>query len=317
MTDGSNAPFGKMPTGKPSCSIAHPANNHDKNHIRPDFIKKHPHMKTIIQLALGILATVAAPALQSQVACYNFDVIYEIGDEFWVPNTGSGGDTINDINSLDIRMFGVNGRKASLATAPGVGGNGSALDLTCNLPGMANAAAAAQHVASVGALDALTVTGWMKVTVPFIKETTLVRSFAHNRQTPGSGDGFWIVTSGTDELSLRLGRDSASGKIVAPYHGFASLDKWVFFAVTWDNTEGTVQWFYGDESTPSIPVLAPAKNILAGQTLKCPKSITLGRGSASSVGLGGYIDEIRIFDKALPQSEIEKVRLDALTQKIP
>jgi hypothetical protein len=276
-------------------------------------------MKTIIQLALGILAMAATSALHSQVARYNFDSIYEIGEEFWVPNTGSGGDIVGDINSLDIKMFSVNAKGANLVTLPGtgVGGNGSALDLTCNLPGMANAGAANQHIASVGELKALTVTGWMKVMVPFIKETTIIRHFAYNEKAPQLGDGLWIATSGMDQLSLRLGRDAASGKITASHPGFATVGQWVFFAVTWDNTEGAAQWFYGDEATPAIPLLSPAKNILVGKTLKCPKSLAIGRASSASVGFGGYIDDIRIFNTALSPDEIEKIRLEALTKKSP
>jgi hypothetical protein len=274
-------------------------------------------MKTSIQLAFAVLAASAVPALQSQVARYNFDSAYEIGNEVWVPNTGTGGDTLRDINSLDIKIIGVNGRNINLATAPGVGGNGFALDLTCNIPGMANAACGLQQVASVGTLEALTVTGWMKPVVPFIKETTLVRGYAHNAHLSGAGDGFWIISSGTDTLALRLGRDSETGAAAATCQGFASLDKWVFFAVTWNHAEGVTRWFYGDESTPSAPVPAPSKKILVGKPLRCPKLISIGRASTFSVGFGGCLDDIRIFNTALAPDEIEKVRLDALAETSP
>ena len=78
-------------------------------------------MKTMIQLALGILAMAATSALHSQVARYNFDSIYEIGEEFWVPNTGNGGDIVGDINSLDIKMLSINAKRANLVTLPGTG----------------------------------------------------------------------------------------------------------------------------------------------------------------------------------------------------
>lgn len=272
-------------------------------------------MKNKIRLAsLTALIAGLATTVSAQVAHYTFDSTYKSANAQMTPNSGTGGEKSKkgalEINTLDMRMYGLDSANISLATAPGVGGKGNALDLSCNLPGKIPAAIAQQTAAAPGAFKALTITGWLKVKSPLEKDTTIIRNF-NNGKGPGCG-GFWVSATSKNSLVLIVGDGDKHARAPITNNALTNPDQWLFFAVTWDGASGMAYWYFGSENDAVSMPIRTAVPASKGITLAAVKQLGLGRSSSKSVGYCGLMDDIRIYDTALDQDKIEEVRSSVL-----
>lgn len=264
-------------------------------------------------LLLAAFLAMFSSTLSAQVMRYTFDTNYKIGAAEWISNTGASGQKSQkgsqEINSLDLRMHGLENTNVNLATAPGVGGRGRALDLSCNKPGKIPAALAGQNTTASGEYKAITITGWLNIQSPLEKDTTLIRSFATGG-APGGG-GFWVVANGPKNLIFIIGNGAVNARASVMHAALADMGKWIFFAVTWDGAGGVAHWYFGTEADATgapVRVALPASKDI---TLTAVKQMGLGRSSSKSTGFCGLMDDICVYDTALTADAIEEIRASA------
>jgi hypothetical protein len=256
----------------------------------------------------AIALSVVMQFAHGQALRYTFESQYEVDKTWWTRNSGAAGTTVLDINGFDLRMRALGRRDRDLAKAAGVGGRGLALDFTCNVSATEPAAIASQSKEALETdLTALTLAGWIKNPTPMWKDTTLIRSYLGAK----SG-GYWLKVKDESSLTLILGAGGNRAVASIDSNKLVIIDQWIFFAVTWDNQTGLVRWYLGDESgniTPYVPVRALGTT---GRTVISVPDISLGRENFAKPGFGGFMDDIRIYDKALNDVEIAKICREAL-----
>jgi hypothetical protein len=267
-------------------------------------------MKTHIPClsAVLLLATITAHA---QIVHYTFDAIYEISNTKWTPNTGTGGETVLDTNTLDLQMRGLQGKHENLVAATGVAGKGHALDFRQNIPGEKNGATARQTNGTLGQLTALTVTGWINVKSPLANKTFLMRNFnAGKNAVPG---GFAITATGKNGISMWLINEQIYASASIFHEKLTALNTWIFFAVAWDSHDGMVRWYLGEEQSDAVIILTPMRALNStNMVIPAANQLCFGRQNSMDPAFCGLLDDIQIFDKALGLDEIKKIRASAL-----
>jgi hypothetical protein len=252
-------------------------------------------------LALAALA----PALASaQIVQWTFD---EAASNT-AANTGSlSGYTLTTRDSANAG--------ANLRTAPGVSGLGNAIDFSAGATmGNSSGPYAFNNTQTIGALSALTVTGWFKTDGAQTLSSgtaTLLRNYTSG----ANATGFQITTTSNNRLQIALGSGSGASTFSSLSNDalMSQASTWVFFAVTWNGS--SVQWYVGDEDAPVT--VSGTSGAYTGSLGAGPNSIVLGRSGStgtSAQGFDGLLDDIRIYDSALGLSQIEAVRASAIPE---
>jgi hypothetical protein len=264
--------------------------------------------QTLRVYLLTIALSAVMQSAHGQAIRYTFESQYEVNKTWWTRNSGTAGTTMLDINGFDLRMQSPGWKDRDLAKAPGVGGRGLALDFTCNVSATDPAAIARQSKEALGAnLTALTLAGWIKNPSPMWEDITLIRSYSSAKRS-----GYWLRVKNQNSLALTLGIGRSQAEASIEADNLAAIDQWIFFAVTWDNQTGLIRWYLGDENgniTPHVPVRALGTT---GRAIMSMPELLLGREGFAKPGFGGFMDDIRIYDRALNDVEIAEICREAL-----
>lgn len=189
------------------------------------------------------------------------------------------------------------------AEADNMGGGKNAT----NAQGAAIAAAAEPALAG---LEKITITGWM-----YVRGTEPLSNYARIVSSLGGGGGFELrhvfETPGTLELRLN------GGTAIAPETRFTEVQKWVFFAVSYDSqASGQEVRFYIADKVSDVENIGGPVAMAAG---------AVGAGSAFTIGnspgggnrsFSGNFDNIRVYGDALSLAELKDVRAMDLAAQI-
>jgi hypothetical protein len=161
----------------------------------------------------------------------------------------------------------------------------------------------AQTSAAATFLDGLTqatITGW------FNTETaaSLARLVDRGDNTVGTGQWSLYFDGDPNKLQLNLG---GTGYVSSA--DFGGTNTWVFFAVVID---GSSSKFYKGTPTSSS---AAAGTFSASTGLGTnTKKLTVGNRESGSRAFDGHLWDIRIYDEALTDSQVETVRASAIPE---
>lgn len=247
-----------------------------------------PFMKAVVPLTCVLILTgsvspvLAAPTLPLFEADFNTEVpgiILKNGAEL-----GPKGSGVSGIE--EDRAY--HGQVADAANP--LGGPAAALKTVLPTPG----------------LEQLTFTGWYKSAGPQPNAVTLI-----------SSTGITIIGGETGQWTARIGAAVppekmywfVSGRDVPG--GWVPEGEWRFIAFTWTK-DGDVGTFYA--GTPQSPAREVRRHVLgvsaSGPIQSRNNAEVLGNTFQSKYDrpFNGWLDNIRIYDRALPPEAIEKVR---------
>jgi hypothetical protein len=162
----------------------------------------------------------------------------------------------------------------------------------------------------------LTITGWYRGSAgnPVLANGRIIDS-----TIAGNASGFFLRAESTMAARLRVGDGSTGANVDTPAGFFVSDDTWRFFAVTWDGTDGAVNFYSGtDTVTASLAHsgnngLSAIGNFGAGATFP---NLTIGvQGSnPSGAQFGAFLDNIALYNEALGLTDIQGIQLAAVPE---
>lgn len=257
-------------------------------------------MKNFLKIALLIgFSAGLTEVLCAQLLSYDFD-----GESTLFANKGSlGGD-------FDLKSK----RPVQGGDGSGVGGRGLALDLTA-APVMGGGEGLYLYNEAKGvfpAQRALTITGWYRTESGqsiYEMPVVLLRDGAGG----SASSGFLLGSTRDKRLRLMIGNGEVAIRLSSDHDVFVAEGKWVFFAVTWNGENGEWMWYSGSEQDSVAP--AGSGNDLIAMADAPPGELSIGRANSGSGAFKGWLDDIRVYDKALSESEIESVRRSDLAGK--
>ncbi|MES2310529.1 MAG: LamG-like jellyroll fold domain-containing protein [Verrucomicrobiota bacterium] len=154
----------------------------------------------------------------------------------------------------------------------------------------------AGDVNAVDGLVSFTLQGWYN-TASFSSIGSNAKLFDKNT---GGSSGFSLRTSSSNTLALQVNGTSVASGASSSY---ALQNEWVFFAVTYDGTAGSlasnnVHFYVGTTSATASEV--SAATLTTGISLANANSLILGNNSAATGNVNirpfdGYLDDMRIF----------------------
>jgi hypothetical protein len=250
-------------------------------------------------LFLGLIALTPF-SLQAQLLSYDFE-----GDDKIAANQGTLGAEF-DLTGSGSLMGAENN---------GVGGHGHALDLTGS-PEMGGAKGLellnAKRNAIFPAQKAISVTGWFRT--PRGESIDKVVAFircSDGYSGPNGSSGFSVGCSPPGCLSLFIGNGGGGLTMRSEKGAFEDEEKWVFFAVTWDGETGNWAWYTGTEKEKIRPVGTGTNPTT--MTDGPVSGLRIGRHSSGGGAFKGLLDHIQVYDRALSESEVEKIRTSQLS----
>jgi hypothetical protein len=272
-------------------------------------MSKHKYHLYLLFLAFGI------ETMSGQVARYTFDVIYETNRGVWAPNMAREGADKPETDALDLLMYDTNGKSKNMVRAPGAGGKGYALDLSCNLPGVENAAEA-MHVLTARdktkEQNSLTLTGWIKTSAPMKPGTALFGGCYGARDTPSGG--FLLTADDVSNMHVRLFVYDKSVHSEINDERISKQGEWIFYAVSWNGETGVFQWHLGGETAKASLIAAQAVPESIGMKVAF-RSLSIGGDAAHHAAYCGSFDDIRVYAEALTTEQIEDVRKSQFQDK--
>lgn len=182
-------------------------------------------------------------------------------------------------------------------------------------------------IPEVQALTALTVQGWFKTAAGKPIGTDGTASALVGNLGNSSNDGGWVVrgqnTANAGRLELRFGELMSSldhVTVASNAAAYSETNEWVFFAVTLNASDGAWQFFKGTTSSAVAGAGSGATGALNGGALTTSNRnfyISNSNSESSKWSQGrafpGSLDNIRVFNTVLSQSEMEGWRqLDLL-----
>lgn len=249
-----------------------------------------------VLLSIGLLAT--APLAHSALLLrYSFDdqanPTADSGTGTAAPGTliGAGSSFVTNTPSGTGYAFSTNGSNSYVTTGT------SALPDTGTVPTKLNS------------LTTFTITTWVNFAALPATNDRLVSNWL----SPAGFD-FRIGSVGTSDFQLYLTADDQNSVSTI---NFSTLNSWVFLAVTYDGTTTTnnVRFYTGSTGAAASQFGSTLSNT-AG-TLGASGSDTQVGGSPATTGdrsPNARFDDVRIYDQALSQSELEAIRLEAVPE---
>jgi len=255
-------------------------------------------------LAGGLLASLSVSA-QTPVLHYGL-------------NEASGNYASTGSASVDLLLSGANQQHG----APGSGVSGllhdRAWDASANTAQGATPSATNNsrliHGADFDGIDGLaafTFTFWYKLD-QHLDSGTRFLSNADTNATQGFLLRSVTNTSGT-LLELRLGNGDPTTSVInsnrfATDTGYRRINTWVFVGITWDGS--TVRFFVADKETAVADAGSQTYNV--GPLANDTQPLIFGN-RASSNGVDGFLDNLRIYTTALTDVQLEQIRNEDLT----
>lgn len=255
----------------------------------------HP-LKPLIAAAVSLFAV---PALASAAPLVQYTF-----------SEGSGSTTTN-LGSLGaVANLSLSG--GAVFSAPGATplGAGHSLDNTATVAaspaGSGGVAQAAGDIPGLDNLPAATLTGWYRAE----SLGSLARLLDRADNAVGTTQWSLYFDGDVNRLQLNLG-----GTTYVSSTGFGVVDAWLFFAVVvndFDGSNNRVRFYVGDVSTAAT---------LAGDLLSTSpglgdsnRPLTLANRFTGTRAFDGLMFDVRIYDSALPASELELVRLQGIPE---
>ncbi len=238
-----------------------------------------------------LMASLSAHA-QTAVLEYLFDETATIYNRT-AENTGS-------TSGNDLIMRNSSGSYTDLHGAAGSGVSGALGDLSFNNTGATGmgsgyAGGYASGSVTVGELTAFTLTGWFKTD----------GSIIGNGATLIEGGGIKLSGISSDgRLSLNV-----NGASVVSNARYNAQSEWVFFAISYDSSVSTdnVYLYVGDDSTSSSLARFQTATVDGGSVTISNSTFIIG-GHYQANPFDGEMDDFRVFNSVLSQSELETVR---------
>lgn len=266
-------------------------------------------------LSVFTLASVLSSAVASQAAMIGSYDFENVSSDI-VPNLGTGGTNYNLILPTNSPNNG-----AANALSTGIAGPGS-LGGTVLSPGtdggyaVINGGTSGTQDTAFDGATGLTITGWYRGSSanPVLANGRVVDS-----TISGNASGFFLRAESTMAARLRVGDGSAGANVDTPAGFFVSDDTWRFFAVTWDGTDGSVNFYNGTDATVASLVHTGNNGLSAlgnfGATTSFP-NLTLGvqAGNPGSAQFGAFLDNISLYDQALDLASIQGIQAAAVPE---
>jgi hypothetical protein len=119
--------------------------------------------------------------------------------------------------------------------------------------------------------------------------------------------GFLVGSASDGRLTMFIGCDDDALNLSSDKGAFAEEGKWVFFAATWEGRTGKWAWYAGSEKDK---IRQAGAGVNPGKMIDGPAGgLKVGRSNSASGAFKGLLDHIQVYDQALPEDEIEKIRL--------
>jgi hypothetical protein len=245
------------------------------------------------KLLLVALTALVQSSLMGQTLSYNFE-----------ENTGTFKNEGSLGSDFDLDgPFSVVGAEKS-----GVGGQGRALDLSSS-PEMGGANGLQLNIVSKMAFPAqkaISVTGWFQTPTgsPIYAEKNVTVFIRASGREPYSG--FMVASASDGRLNMFIGSGETFLNLSSEKGAFAEEGKWVFFAATWDGETGNWAWYVGSENAK---IRQAGTGVNPATMIDGPAGVLrVGRSNSGSGAFKGLLDRLQIYDRALLQDEVEKIR---------
>lgn len=237
--------------------------------------------------------------------------------EFKFNGTGTTAENTGSLSSVtNAGMVNENNVATDLHSAPGGGVTGDTADRSfqnsfngsTNLGGRVKLS---ETPSSLNGSTAITITGWYKTNYATIPQD-------HNQYlvdlgfSAGATAGVNIVFDTSNRLKFQL-YSAVDGKstLSTTETDFDDTQVWVFFAATYDSAvsgENNMKIYKGG-AADSVALITGAELTHQAIAITPLKEFAIGNASGSNVSpVDGDMDNIRIFNSALTQEELEAVR---------
>ncbi|MCX7818634.1 MAG: LamG domain-containing protein [Kiritimatiellae bacterium] len=173
---------------------------------------------------------------------------------------------------------------------------------------MGGSGGGAQTAVSFDALDnltAMTITGWYKSDGAFAGLARLV-----DRAAPTVGAGEWSLYF--DPTPGRLQLNLGGTTFFNTTGDYWQTNKWIFFAVRFVGSS-SVNFFIGDTNT-TASLLSSTGGPVPANLGDGTRKLTVGNRENLGRAFKGCIDDVRIYDEAISDTNIEAIRVEGIPE---
>lgn len=172
-----------------------------------------------------------------------------------------------------------------------------------------------QTPADLDGASAVTITGWYKTAYAGSSVAT-GQYLVDMGYSTGYEAGVNVMLPSRNRVLFNVYGEDGQQTLITADDAFAETQSWVFFAVTYDSTvsgQANMKIYKGTDAS-HVTLVEETEAALGALNVTPNKEFTIGNASGSTARpLDGYMDNIRIYDNALGQEELETVR----TSEIP
>jgi hypothetical protein len=126
----------------------------------------------------------------------------------------------------------------------------------------------------------------------WVKDTSLVTNGRLVENAGGSNNPYRVSTAGTGAMSLTV-----DGSTATSANNLREVGNWVFFALSWDTTDGTVN-FYKGTTTTAVSLFSTGTIAGKGQTNNDGTIFAIGNNDGQSRSWDATLDNFRLWGAA-------------------
>ncbi len=231
-------------------------------------------------VGLTLALVLAAPSLHAQILEYRFNTAGAVQSSI-----GSNTQSITTKNpSVNTDYISASGTGVSGLTGD------SALDFSSATWQTSGPTGVGATLSDLSGLTSFTIAGWAKNANT---GTGIGRLFYDSNTGAGIDLIFTSVSGGEKSLSLGVNGATAVKSTTSQYSGFAS-SAWTFFAVTYDGSTGTVQ-FYSGATTGSLTLSTNVFGTNPGNIGTFSTPFYVGNVSGANRPFDGWMDNFRVY----------------------
>lgn len=257
-------------------------------------MKSPKHLLLALSL-ISIVTFTQSVSAQTLLLQYNFN------------ETGTGVINYGSASSGNLTMFNSGNSVADLHSASGLGVSGLSGDRSFSV-GFGGARMGADN-AAVDSLQRFTLTGWI-----FIPTGANFNGRIIDNQN-GSNNGYYVSYQSAGTIGLAIGNGTTNAQVDST--ASFTLNAWNFFAVTYDGSLSSANALFYRGTTSLSSSLLNTQNFNRGTPADDTAIFTVGNRQSNDRGLGGSIDNIRLYDGVLNSTQIEQIRVWDTTNVIP
>ncbi len=156
----------------------------------------------------------------------------------------------------------------------------------------------AQSIPLLGGLEKATIMGWIKLTAPYTTDGFIIGQETFNIKIKMSGDNKRLVATAKSQTSI--------------FSENIETDRWYHVAAVYDGTaDKKLKLYVNGKADNNATIIGTAAGALNPEFSK----FTIGKNPTASAGyFKGAIDEVRVFNSALPENILQKMVYQEIRQ---